>query len=186
MDDAEIIRLYWERNEQAIPATAQKYGNYCTAIARNILDNREDAEECVNDTYLRAWNAMPPHRPHILSVFLGKITRNLSLNRLRRLTAAKRGKGRAAVVFDEIADLVSGRDSVEQQIERIELIQAIEAFLTALPCEKRHIFICRYWYFDSISDIANRFGMSENHVSVILSRLRRKLRDYLAERGFTL
>ena len=186
MDDIKIVQLYWDRNEQAIPATTDKYGNYCTSIAKNILGNYEDAEECVNDTYLNAWNSMPPHRPSILSTFLGKITRNLSLNRYKHNTADKRGGGQAIVVFDEIAELVSDTDSVEQEINRKELIRAIDDFLDRLPTDKKKIFVCRYWYFDSVSDIANRFGMKENNVSVMLSRLRLKLHKYLLERGFEL
>lgn len=186
MDDEKIVRLYWERNEQAIPATAEKYGSYCTSIARNILGNREDAEECVNDTYLNAWNAIPPYRPGILSTFLGKITRNLALNRYRRNTAEKRGGGEVPAVLEEVALFVSDTDSMEQAIDRRELVQAIDRFLSRLPADKRRIFVCRYWYFDSISDIAARFGMTPNHVSVTLSRLRQKLHDDLLERGFEL
>ena len=114
MDDTQIIQLYWDRNDQAIPATAEKYGNYCTSIAKNILGNNEDAEECVNDTYWSAWNAMPPNKPSILSTFLGKITRNLSIKRYNRNTADKRGGGQLTVVLDELADCVSGKDDVEQ------------------------------------------------------------------------
>ena len=186
MEDAKIVQLYWDRSEQAIPATADKYGNYCTTIARNILGSREDAEECVNDTYMNAWNSMPPHRPDILAAFLGKITRNLSIKRYKYNTAGKRGGGQAAVVFDEIAEFVTDTESVEQEIDRRELIKAIDEFLEGLPSDKKHIFVCRYWYFDSISDIACRFGMTENNVSVTLSRLRVKLRHYLSERGFEL
>lgn len=186
MDDAVIVQLYWDRDERAIPATADKYGHYCTAIAQNILGNREDAEECVNDTYFNAWNAMPPHRPGVLSTFLGKIARNLSIKRRSYHTAEKRGGGQAAVVLDEIAELVSDTDGVEQEIDRRELVKAIDAFLGTLSAEKRGILIRRYWYFDSIPDMAARFGMTENHVSVALSRLRRKLRSYLSERGFDL
>ena len=186
MDDAKIVQLYWDRNEQAILATADKYGNYCASIAKNILGNHEDAEECVNDTYLNAWNSMPPHRPSILSTFLGKIVRNLSIKRYKHNTADKRGGGQATVVLDEIAEFVSDADSVEQEIDRKELVTAIDSFLDRLPADKRSIFICRYWYFDSISDIANRFRMTENNVSVTLNRLRLKLHNYLLERGFEL
>ena len=186
MDDAKIVRLYWDRNEQAILATADKYGNYCASIAKNILGNHEDAAECVNDTYLNAWNSMPPHRPSILSTFLGKIVRNLSIKRYKHNTADKRGGGQATVVLDEIAEFVSDADSVEQEIDRKELATAIDRFLDRLPADKRNIFICRYWYFDSISDIANRFRMTENNVSVTLNRLRLKLHNYLLERGFEL
>lgn len=186
MDDTKIVQLYWDRNEQAIPATADKYGNYCRSIAQNLLGNSEDAEECVNDTYWSAWNYIPPHRPTVLSTFLGKITRNLSLNRYKHNTADKRGGKQVAVVLDEIAELVSGTDGVEQEIDRQELIQAMDAFLRALSVEKRAIFVRRYWYFDTISAIASRFSMTENRVSVILHRLRRTLHTYLSERGFDL
>ena len=186
MDDTEIIRLYWDRDERAIPATAQKYGHYCSSIARNILGSNEDAEECVNDTYLKAWHAMPPHRPMVLSAFLGKITRNLALNRYRHDSAGKRGGGERVVVLDEIGEMVSDKDNVEQQLDRKELLKAIDEFLDGLPEGKRKIFVCRYWYFESIPDLAHRFGMTENHVSVTLSRLRRRLNKYLSERGFEL
>ena len=186
MDDAKIVQLYWDRNEQAISVTANKYGNYCTSIAINILGNREDAEECVNDTYMNAWNSMPPHRPNILSTFLGKITRNLSLNRYKHNTADKRGGGELPVVLDELSDLVSGKDDVEQESEHKELVKSIDAFLDTLSPEKRSIFISRYWYTDSISEIAVRHGMNDGAVSMTLNRLRLKLHNYLLERGFEL
>ena len=186
MDDAKIVQLYWDRNEQAIPATADKYGNYCTSIAKNILGNREDAEECVNDTYLNAWNSMPPHRPSILSTFLGKIVRNISFNRYKHNTADKRGGGELPVVLDELSDLVSGKDDVEQEIEHKELVKSIDAFLDTLSPEKRNIFISRYWYTDSVSEIAKRHGMNDGAVSMTLNRLRLKLYNYLLERGFEL
>ena len=186
MDDAKIVGLYWARNEQAIPATADKYGGYCTSIARNILGSREDAEECVNDTYLHAWNSMPPHRPENLSTFLGKIVRNLSFNRYKHNTADKRGGGELPVVLDELAELVSGRDDVEQAVDQAELVRAIDAFLDTLSPEKRSIFISRYWYTDSVSEIAERHRMSGGAVSMVLKRLRLKLHSYLSERGFEL
>ncbi len=185
MEDSEIVRLYWERSEQAVPETAAKYGGYCSAIARNILDSPEDAEECVNDTWLGAWNAIPPHRPEALSTFLGKITRNLSINRWKRSRADKRGGGIAAVL-DELGQCVSGADDVERALDQKELIEAINAFLAALSPEKRGIFLCRYWYSDSISEIAARYGMREGTVSMALNRLRARLRRYLLERGFEL
>lgn len=142
MDDANIVQLYWDRNEQAIPATADKYGSYCTSIAKNILGNNEDAEECVNDTYLNAWNSMPPHRPSILSTFLGKIVRNLSFNRYKHNNADKRGGGELPVVLEELSDLVSGKDDVGQHLTKrnsrkplihfwIVFLQRIEVFLSA-------------------------------------------------------
>ena len=186
MDDAKIVQLYWDRNEQAISVTANTYGNYCTSIAINILGNREDAEECVNDTYMNAWNSMPPHRPNILSTFLGKIVRNLSFNRYKHNTADKRGGGELPVVLDELSDLVSGKDDVEQESEHKELVKSIDAFLDTLSPEKRSIFISRYWYTDSISEIAVRHGMNDGAVSMTLNRLRLKLHNYLLERGFEL
>lgn len=138
----------------------------------------------MNDTWLRAWNAMPPHRPGILSTFLGKITRNLSLNRYEKNRADKRGGGETPLVLDELAECVSGTDSTEQAADRRELVRAINAFLASLPPKKRRIFVCRYWYFDSVSAIAGRYDMTETHVSVTLHRLRTQLRDYLTERGF--
>ncbi len=186
MDDREIIQLYWDRNEQAIPATYEKYGKYCTSIAKNILGNNEDAEECVNDTFLNAWNSIPPHRPTLLPTFLGKITRNLSLNRYKRNMTDKRGNGQAHLVLDELSDFLSDTEDVERKIERKELINEINAFLAALPKNKRNVFVCRYWYFDSISDIGKRFNMTETNVSVTLNRLRTKLYSYLSERGFDL
>ena len=186
MEDHEIVALYWARDAGAIPATADQYGSYCACIARNILGSPEDAEECVNDTWLRAWNAMPPHRPSLLSAFLGKIVRNLSLDRRRRNAADKRGGGETAAVLDELAQVVSGAGDVEGEAERRELVREIDRFLAALPTEKRRIFLCRYWYLDSVRDIAARTGRTENQVSVALSRTRAKLRRHLRERGFEL
>jgi len=186
LDDTKIVQLYWDRDEQAIPATYEKYESYCISIAKNILGNKEDAEECVNDTYLHAWNSMPPHRPSILSTFLGKITRNLSFNRYKHNTADKRGGGELPAVLDELSDLVSGSDDVEQEFYTNELVKVIDTFLDTLSPEKRSVFICRYWYTDSISEIAVRYGMKEGAVSMTLNRLRQKLHNYLSERGFEL
>lgn len=186
VDDSKIIQLYWDRNELAIPATSEKYGNYCSSIARNILGSAEDAEECVNDTYWNAWNSMPPNRPVILSAFLGKITRNLSFNKYKQISADKRGGGELAVVLDELSEVISGGDDVQQSLDHKELTAAINAFLGTLSAEKRSIFICRYWYADSVSAIANRYGLREGTVSMTLHRLREKLKRYLTERGFDL
>ena len=184
MDDAKIVQMYFDRDEQAIPATADKYGNYCTSIANNILGNHEDAEECVIDTYLNTWNSIPPHRPKMLSTFIGKIVRNLAFNRYKRNHADKRGGGEITAVLDELAGCVSGNDDVEHAYEYKELVAAINDFLTTLPAEKRNIFVCRYWYTDSISDIAARFDMTYSAVSMMLNRLRTKLHNYLIERGY--
>ena len=146
MDDNCIIQLYWDRNDQAICATSEKYGRYCKAIAKNILGSEEDAEECVNDTYLNAWNAMPTHWPEQLAAFLGKITRNLSFNKYKHNHAEKRGGGEIMLVLDELADCVSGIDNVEQIIDRQELERTINSFAESLPIEKRNIFVRCYWY----------------------------------------
>ena len=184
MEDIKIVQLYWDRDQNAITETATKYGKYCTSIAKNILGSEEDAEECVNDTYMNAWNSMPPHRPTMLSTFLGKITRNLSFNRYKHNHADKRGGGVTPDVLDELSECVSGRDNVEQEIEYKELVKAIDAFLGTISPEKRSIFVCRYWYSDSISEIAKQFHMRENTVSMTLNRIRSKLRKYIIERGY--
>ena len=183
MNDKDIIQLYLNRDQRALSATAKKYGKYCTSIAKNILGNNEDAEECVNDTYLSTWNSIPPTIPTILSAFLGKITRNLAFNKYKHNHVMKRGNGEIAVVLDELAECVSGVDDVEQEIDRRELVATINSFLETLPPKKRNIFICRYWYSDSVSSIARRYEMTESNVSVTLNRLRSKLKEYLSERG---
>jgi RNA polymerase sigma-70 factor (ECF subfamily) len=186
MDDEIIVQLYLERNEQAITETASKYGNYCTSIANNILGNKEDAEECVNDTYFNTWNVIPPHRPKILSTFLGKIVRNLAFNKYKYYTAEKRGGSEIDLVLDELANCISSGDDVVQAYEYSELVSCINAFLKELPEKKRGIFVCRYWYADSISDIAEHYNMSSAAVSMTLNRLRSKLQDYLVEQEYEL
>ena len=186
MEDEAIVALYWARDEGAIPATAEKYGAYCAAIAGNILESPQDAEECVNDTYLSAWNAMPPHRPARLATFLGKLTRNLSFNRYKARRADKRGSGQLPLVLDELGECVSGREDVEETVDRKELIRALDDFLTTLPRRSRDLFVRRYWYADPIAAIARRYGRTEGSVAMDLSRTRRKLKAYLTERGFDL
>lgn len=186
MDDNRIIQLYWDRNDQAIRATSEKYGSYCKAIAKNILNNEEDAEECVNDAYFCAWNAMPAHWPKQLAAFLGKITRNVSFNRYKRSHAEKRGGGEIALVLDELADCVSDLDDTEQTIDRQALKKAIDAFVKSLSAEKRNLFVRRYWYADSVLKIAKDYGMQQTNVSKTLERTRKQLKAYLTERGFAL
>lgn len=186
MNDDDIIQLYWDRDDKAISATSEKYGYYCKAIAKNILNSEEDADECVNDTYLSAWHSMPTHRPEKLSAYLGKITRNLSFNRYKHDRAEKRGCGEITLVLDELSDCVSDTDSVEQTLDRRELAGEISLFLKGLPAQKRNIFVRRYWYADSIKEIADDNGMLNGTVSKILERIRKQLRTYLNERGFEL
>lgn len=184
MDDTGIIQLYWDRNDQAIKVTSDKYGHYCKAIARNILNNEEDAEECVNDTYLNAWNSMPPHWPEQLATFLGKITRNLSFNKYKHNHTEKRGGDEITLVLDELVDCISDIDDVEQVIDRQELIKTINSFVKSLPVSKRNIFVRRYWYVDSVAEIAHDNGMLQGTVSKTLERTRKQLKVYLIERGF--
>ena len=183
MEDAAIVDLYWARDESAIAQTKRKYGTYCTSIARRILSSAQDAEECVNDTYLGAWHAMPPHRPQVLSTFLGKITRNLSLKRYRTLSAQKRGGGEVELALDELAECLAAPDSVEASVEATELAAMIDTFLADLSVEERKVFVCRYWYCESIEDIAQRFGFGQSKVKMMLKRTRDRLAVYLEERG---
>ena len=185
MDDTKIVNLYWARSEDAISETAAKYGKYCRAISFNILANGDDADECVNDTYLQAWNTIPPYRPHILSTFLGKITRNLSFDRYKASRRDKRGGSQTALVLDELGEIIADKRN-DDELDRKELLESINSFLSALPPDKRKSFVLRYWYAYSIPEIAKRFGITENNVSVTLNRLRKKLREYLIERGFDL
>lgn len=183
MDDKQIVDLYWSRNETAIDETAAKYGQYCHSIAYNILDNDADAEESVNDTYLDAWNSMPPHRPSILSTFLGKITRRISIDKWRRRSAEKRGGGQITVVLDELEECIADKNSVEQEVEAKLLADVINSFVTALPDTEQRIFLCRYWYMDSVESIANEFGFSQSKVKSMLYRTREKLRIRLIKEG---
>lgn len=184
MEDNTIIDLYWDRSEEAISVTAAKYGGYCYSIAYNILYDREDSEESVNDTWLAAWNTMPPKRPQILAAFLGKITRYISLDRWRNLHATKRGGGEVPLVLDELEDCVSGGKSTEDAYIEKEAINSINIFLERLPEMERKIFMCRYWYMDPVQDIAKRFGYTESKVTSMLHRSRKKLKQYLEKEGW--
>lgn len=183
MEDLEIVELYWQRNEEAIKETSKKYGNYCYTIANNILYNNEDAQECVNDTYLGAWNAIPPHHPYVLSTFLGKITRRLSLNKWREKKALKRGGDEVTLSFDELEDCIAGNNSVQDEINQNDLVEAINEFLETLKVEERKVFVCRYFYFESIDEIAFRFSFTPSKVKMMLKRTRDKLKDYLVKKG---
>ncbi len=186
MDDDSIIRLYWDRDERAIEITDKKYGPYCGAIAGNILGSREDREECLNDTYIRAWNSMPKDWPGRLPAYLGRMTRNLAFNRYKRERAKKRGGGEADLVLEELSECVSGAESVEGAMDRRELIEAIGVFVRGLPENKRSIFVRRYWYADRVDKIARDRGLAPGTVSKTLERTRKQLRGYLTERGFEL
>ncbi|HHY65241.1 MAG TPA: sigma-70 family RNA polymerase sigma factor [Clostridiaceae bacterium] len=184
MDDKSIVALYWSRSETAITETALKYGTYLASISSNILDSWEDAQECVNDTYKDAWNSMPPHRPSVLSTYLGKITRRISIDRWRKRNAEKRGGGELPLVLDELEDCVSGSGSIEDEIVRQELVKLFNHFLNSLPVTERRVFLCRYWYMDSIQSIARQFGFSQSKVTSMLHRTRAKLRVLLEKEGY--
>lgn len=181
MEDSQIIALYWERNEQALQSTAEKYGRYCFAIAYNILLNKEDSEESVNDTYMSAWERIPPHRPSVLSTFLGKITRRISLNKWRNKTCGKRGGGEVPLALDELSECIPAEENTERVVEQKELAQAINRFLGTLPETQRDIFVSRYWFMASISEISGKFNFPESKTKSILFRTREKLRNYLVE-----
>ena len=185
MDDQKIIDLYWERNEDAIRETSSKYGKLCFSVAHNILASREDSEECVNDTYLGVWNALPPHRPLRFPVFISKITRNLALKKFSYASAAKRNPD-AVCSLEELGDCVSGQDSVETELENRRIEQAISTFLNQQSEEQRAVFISRYWFFEPIDNICHQTGFSPSKVKSMLSRLRKKLRTYLESEGIEL
>lgn len=186
MDDKKIIALYFDRSEQAISETAKKYGRYCHYIAFHILHNEEDSEECVNDTYFRAWNAIPPNQPKRLQTFLGKITRNLSLNKWEKQTAQKRGSGQMEHALEELVECIPSENNVEKVIEDKLIVQIINDFLDHLSSEKRKIFVRRYFYFSSIKEIAKDYGLSESKVTVTLFRTRQMLKEVLEKEGVIL
>lgn len=186
MDDNDILDLYFTRDEGAIEATAQKYGAYCSAVARNILDDPQAVEECLNDTWLRCWNAIPPQRPLSLKSFAGRITRNLALTCLRAKDAQKRGGGQAELALDELSECVSGEPTPEDALDRQAVQEALDRFLGGLTEPQRSLFLRRYWYLDSISQLARRFGMSESRAATTLHRLRARLKKHLTQEGFEL
>lgn len=181
MEDRAIIDLYWSRNEQAVKETEEKYGAYCRSIAWNILHNRQDTEECVNDTWFRAWNSMPPHRPCILRAFLGKITRNQALKRYEADRAQKRGGGQLPLVLQEMDGCLS--DGPELQLEAAELGRALDRFVRTLPRKDCCVFVRRYWFLDPVEDIARRYRMAVGTVKSSLHRSRKKLRQHLEQEG---
>lgn len=186
MNDNEIIELYWARNESAISASEEKYGRYCRSISYNILHNHEDAEECVNDTWVGAWKSIPPQRPNRLSSYLGKITRNLSINRFKQYTAEKRGFGQTELVLSELDDCIPAEANVERVVEEMVLVEALNQFLRGQPKQKRNIFIRRYWYLYPIREIAEAYGASESKITSLLFRMRNELKKYLEKEGITL
>lgn len=183
MEDNKIIELYWNRNEAAVVETDKKYGKYCSSIAYNILKNDEDSKECVNDTYLHTWNSIPPQKPNILKLFLGKITRNLALNMYEKKKAQKRNS-ELEVILGEIETIThKSQEDVEEMIKYNELVNILNEFVDDLPIQKRRLFLDRYFQFDSIKEIARKNNMKENNVKVTLMRIRNELEKYLKEGG---
>lgn len=184
MEDKEIIALFNDRSETAISALSQKYGGLCITICKNILRNFQDAEECLNEALLKAWQSIPPNSPEFLSSYIAKITKNIALNKYKLLHREKRGGNENDATFEELEDFTPADISVEEEAEQKELLNEINAFLDTLPSKKRIIFVKRYWYWESVSAIAAVMGMSENNVSVMLNRTRSSLKKYLQKRGF--
>lgn len=183
MEDKEIVELYWNRDESAIKETQNKYGNYCFSIAYNILHNKEESEESLNDTYLATWNAIPPHHPLNLSTFIGKITRNISISKYRANTADKRKANQTTVSIDELAECIADDKSLRPSLDEEIIAESINDFLATLKENERKVFVCRYWYFDSIEDISKRFNYTQSKVKMMLSRTRNKLKEHLLKEG---
>lgn len=186
MEDKQIVDLYWARAENAISETADKYGKYCHYIAYNILHNNEDSEECVNDTYLAAWNAMPDKRPDKLSAFLGKIIRHLALKCWERYNAEKRGSGQVMLALDELQECIPATDNEDRIVDNLVLAEVFNRFLSSLPKEKRMIFMRRYWYMSPVAEIAENYSISESKVKMSLLRTRSELKLFLEKEGVSL
>lgn len=183
MEDRDIVELYWQRSDDAIAESSRKYGSYCSHIAFNICGTKEDAEECVNDTWLRAWNLMPDKRPTILSSFLGCITRSISLDRLKAAKRQKRGGGQTALALEELEKCVASDNDPAKNMELKELERAINSFVKSLSEAERKVFIARYFYLSSTAEIADTFGCSQSKIKSTLFRSRSKLKAYLIEEG---
>ena len=186
MDDAAILDLYWSRSEDAIYETDQKYGPYCRQVSYNILRSAQDADECVNDTWLRAWNAMPPQRPNHLQSFLAKLTRNLSLDRWDKAHAEKRGGGRTGLLLSELSECIPSPDTVERAMDDRAISAAIAGWLRRQSQKNRVAFVRRYFYGDSTTLVAKRVGLTEGGAKSLLRRLRTDLRKYLEQEGIAL
>ena len=183
MTDEQILALLNRRDEAAVKEIERAYGRYLHAIARNILHNAQDAEECVNDTWFKAWNSMPTNRPAKLAPYLGKLTRWISLTRLREKTSLKRGGGEVSLALDELAEAVDSGEDVEKAVELKELNAALRRFLQALEGTERKVFLARYWYIAPVQEIAEKFAFSESKVTSMLHRTRKKLLRCLKEEG---
>lgn len=184
MEDQEIIALYWKRCESAIAHSQEMYGDYCFSVAYHILENQEDCEECVSDTWLHAWNAIPPSRPNALRMFFAKLTRSLAFDRWRNRSAHKRGGGQLPLVLDELSECIASEESTEETVIAKELEQSICSFLHTLQERERDVFLRRYFFTESLEEIASAYDMTRNHVSVVLSRTRKQLKNHLIKEGY--
>lgn len=184
MEDTDIIKLYFDRDQNAIEETRKKYGGYCLSLADRILENYQDSEECVNDILLATWNSIPPNRPKVFRMFLAKLTRNRALNRLKAENALKRGNGEKGMVYEELSELICDGRSIEAELIAKELEQAINRFVADLPEREGDIFIRRYFFIEPVKDIAEGYGMTPGNVSVTLNRTRKKLKEYLENNGY--
>lgn len=183
MEDRAIVDLYWQRSDRAISETEAKYGRYCRTVAFNLLNSIEDSEECVNDTWLRAWNLMPDKRPALLSAFLGGITRNLAISMYRRRTSKKRGGGETALALEELSSCIPSDADPQREYESREFARALGRFVSGLPEAERRVFVSRYWYLASLEDISRCAGFSLSKTKSMLLRIRGRLREYLREEG---
>lgn len=183
MHDEKIISLFEERNEQAISESERQYGALCRSVARNITGNAEDAEECLNDAMLAAWNAIPPAKPKNFCAYLLRLVRNAAFNRYHAAHTDKRSAANLAGSVDELAEIIPDKGDVVSEIERREMLAAVDLFLQGLPQRQRDLFVRRYWYADDIAALSQMFHMTESHVTVTLSRIRKRLKKHLEKEG---
>lgn len=186
MDDGKIIDLLFARDERGLREADRKYGSYCRYIAANILQNDEDCAECLNDLWLRLWNAVPPQKPDDLKLFLASVVRNLAFDRYKEKRRQKRGGEQSVEALEEIEAFVSGVDSIDEAIEQKELAHTIDRFLLSLSARERGVFVRRYYFADDTKSIAKRYGMRGGAVLTMLSRTRKKLKEYLKTEGYDL
>ena len=184
MEDSAILELYWRREEQAIGETAEKYGPYCGSIARQILADAQDVDECLNDTWLAAWNSIPPQRPARLSTYLGRLTRNRALDRLRALSARKRGGGEAELVLEELSECIAAPGRPEDAVEAEELGRAVNRFLATLEKTERDVFVSRCFFFRSLDELSQKTGFSRSKLKSMLFHTRKKLAKHLRKEGY--
>ena len=183
VDDKSIIALFFFRDEKAITESDNKYGHYCRTISFNVLNDRQDADECTNDTYLQAWNTIPPTKPESLKAYLGKIVRNISLNKLKAKQTQKRKSDEFSAAYDELENVLTSNQTIDEHIDEIHLRELIEKFLDKQTKENRKIFIARYWYFESVREISTKLGITESKTKMSLMRMRNSLRSFLEQEG---